>query len=33
MDESIQFLENLPISLEDLEKIYFLNARRIGFAM
>lgn len=31
-DESIDFLESLPISQEDLEKIYYLNAKRIGFS-
>ncbi len=30
MDESIQFLESLSISQEDKEKLYYLNAKRIG---
>ena len=32
MDESIQFLDSLPISQEDKEKVYYLNARRIGIS-
>jgi len=31
IDESLGFLEALPISREDLEKIYYKNAERIGF--
>jgi predicted TIM-barrel fold metal-dependent hydrolase len=33
MDESIQFLEGLPISQEEKDKIYYLNANRIGFTV
>lgn len=31
MDQSIEFLEGLPISQEEKDKIYYLNASRIGF--
>ncbi|MDP6178441.1 MAG: amidohydrolase family protein [Desulfatiglandales bacterium] len=31
MDQSIEFLERLPISQEDKDKVYYLNASRIGF--
>jgi len=33
IDESIEFLESLSLSQEDLEKIYYLNAERIGFSI
>lgn len=32
MHESIQFLDGLPISQEDREKLYHLNAKRIGIS-
>jgi predicted TIM-barrel fold metal-dependent hydrolase len=31
-NECMQFLERLPITQEDRDKIYFLNAGQIGIA-
>ena len=31
-NECVQFLEGLPITQEDSDKIYFLNAGQIGIA-
>ena len=33
MEESIQFLEDLPISSEDKEKLYYLNAGQLGITI
>jgi predicted TIM-barrel fold metal-dependent hydrolase len=33
MDQSIQFIDSLPISQDDKQKIYFQNADQLGITI